>query len=305
MAEPPKIGVVTVTYNSATVLEGFMKSTLAQTHSNFVLYVVDNASKDDTLSLLTKYDDLRIRTIVSADNVGVAAGNNIGIRAALNDGCDYVLLLNNDTEFPADMFERLLYGIGEYQSDIIVPKKMYFDEPNRIWCAGGYFVRIDARLDVYLSKHYGIGEIDKGQYDVPRSIEYSPTCCMLIKRAVFDKIGLMDERYFVYCDDTDFCYRAILAGVRMWYMPSAVLLHKVSSLTQGDTSPFSIRYMTRNRVYFILKHAPRIAQLFCLAIVSAKIWIRYWRKRDSREIFALRRSAFAEGLELAKALRAS
>jgi GT2 family glycosyltransferase len=91
------IGIVTVTFNSASVIEGFMDSVLKQTGAKFILYVIDNASSDDTLNRLSEYQDPRIVVIPNQINVGVAEGNNIGIRAALNRGCTFVLFLNNET----------------------------------------------------------------------------------------------------------------------------------------------------------------------------------------------------------------
>ena len=103
MRDDCKVGVVTVTYNSQQVLPDFFASLWSQTHTNFVLYAVDNASSDDSVQLVRAEADERIRLIENASNVGVAAGNNIGITAARNDGCEYVLLLNNDTVFSGSL----------------------------------------------------------------------------------------------------------------------------------------------------------------------------------------------------------
>ena len=92
-----KIGVVTVTYNSGAVIRDFVESLLKQTHRDFLLYVIDNASTDDTVALFADYPAPRIVVVRNPSNVGVAEGNNLGIRAALRDGCTSVLLINNDT----------------------------------------------------------------------------------------------------------------------------------------------------------------------------------------------------------------
>ena len=109
--ESGKIGVVTVTYNSEPVLEEFFDSLTAQTHKRFVLYVVDNASKDQTLEITRRRTDLSVILIANAENLGVAKGNNQGILAAVNDGCECVLLLNNDTVFHADIIAQLYAGL--------------------------------------------------------------------------------------------------------------------------------------------------------------------------------------------------
>jgi len=262
------IGVVTITYNSADVLPGFLRSMARQTHSSYMLFVVDNASKDSTLALLSESTDGRLRIIANADNRGVAAGNNQGILAAFEAGCSSVLLLNNDTEFEPELFEKLDSGLTEHDAGMTCPKMMFFDEPQRIWAAGGMF----RPLMGYLSYHVGEGEMDNGQYDVTRAVTYVPTCCVLIRKEVFDKVGLMDERYFVYADDVDFMYRALRSGVKLVYLHDAKLLHKVGYLTGGEDSAFSTFYGTRNRIFFLLKHFGVLPTLPWLVVRQAQ-WL--------------------------------
>jgi len=288
------IGIITVTYNSGGVIDDFLTSLLAQTYENFVLYVVDNASEDDTLRRISRFPDPRIFIFANPDNNGVAAGNNQGIEAALEYGCGAVLLLNNDVEFSSEMLTAMVSGIVDQDGDLLVPKIFFHDQPDIIWCAGGYFNPWQA----FAGMHYGIGEPDRGQYDVTRRVTYSPTCCMLIRRSVFEKIGLMDSRYFVYYDDTDFCFRAMKAGLRLVYLPQATLLHKVSSLTGGDAAPFTIRYMVRNRVYYIRKNLCWWLQLPCLFFCQARYAMRLLLRQDSLQIFVLRERSFFQGLAM-------
>jgi GT2 family glycosyltransferase len=264
------VGVVTVTFNSGTVLRGFMDSLLKQEHTEFVLYVVDNASSDHTLKVLSEYRDSRIVVVRNDTNVGVAEGNNIGIRAAIRDGCTSVLLINNDTVFDSDLLAKLAEGLRKHGCGMIVPKILFFDQPDRIWSAGGYFSALRGS-----SGHFGHGEKDEGKFDQPRAVNYNPTCCMLIEREAFDRVGLMDANYFVYCDDTDFCWRAHRAGIKLFYLPSARLLHKVASLTGGSESEFSIRYGVRNRVYFLLKNLSFWKNVFYLPTYQVYILVKY------------------------------
>src|ERR1700756_2109155 len=174
MAKQGLIGVVTVTYNSAAVLPGFLPSILKQTHADFLLYAVDNALTDDTVNILRQCPDARLKIISNSDNKGVAEGNNQGIRAALQDGCASILLINNDTEFDECLVAQLVRGLDEFQVGMICPKIMYFDEPQRFWAAGG---TLQAFLG-YRPVHLGVDEIDRGQYDSPRLVGYVPTCCV-------------------------------------------------------------------------------------------------------------------------------
>ena len=221
-----------------------------QSHSDFLLFAVDNASSDGSLDILRKLDDPRLRIIANAHNLGVAAGNNQGIRAALEAGCTSILLINNDTEFDPELIAQLAKGISTHEVQMSCPKIMYYDRPEYIWAAGGRFQRWAG----YRALHWGEREIDRGQYDLTRLVTYVPTCCVLIEARVFARVGLMDERYFVYVDDQDFMYRAMKAGVKLLYLPEARLLHKVGTLTGGEESTFELRYGTRNRAFFLLKH---------------------------------------------------
>jgi GT2 family glycosyltransferase len=294
MADGSTIGVVTVTYNSAHVLDGFLSSILAQSHHNFILYVIDNASLDDTLERLARYDDRRIILIANRENAGVAKGNNQGICAALEAGCESVLLINNDTEFGDDLFLRLCTGLRDHQCAMAVPKIMYFEETNHIWCAGGYF----DRLKGYLGVHSGQDEVDRGQFDQVRRVEYSPTCCMLIRKEVFERIGLMDEQYFVYFDDADFCLRARNNGIALVYLPKAKLWHKVSSLTGGGESEFAIHQLARNHIYYIRKNFAFWKRLCYLPAYQLRLLYKVLFRIVDWRGFVIRQNAVFEGYKM-------
>jgi GT2 family glycosyltransferase len=286
------VGIVTVTYNSASVLEEFFDSLFAQDHADFVLYVVDNASRDATRTAVeARAGDPRVRPIWNDDNTGIARGNNIGIERALADGCDQVLLLNNDTVFGPGLLSGLRRALAAVGADMVVPKTYYHDAPTRIWCAGGALQRWRG----YNVRHHGFGAIDRGHYDRPRRIDYAPTCCLLAARSVFERVGLMDEKFFVYCDDTDFCIRARRAGVSMWYVPEPVLWHKVSSLT-GGTSDFSLRMLTRGRTYLMRKHAPAWTLPYHYTALHLEMMARMVVKGERPKDFRARERGFREGL---------
>jgi GT2 family glycosyltransferase len=292
MDKPNLVGIVTVTYNSAAVIRGFMDSLLPQTHSEYSLYVVDNASSDKTLALLADYRDSRVTVVRSHDNLGVAEGNNVGIRAAIKDGCAFVLLINNDTVFDSDLLEKLLQGLRHHECEMIVPKILYFDDPAKIWFAGGYFNALRGS-----GSHFGLDCRDNGKFDFAKAIDYGPTCCMLIRTEVFDRVGFMDSNYFLYFDDTDFCLRASRTGVKLFYLPSARLKHKVSSLT-GGTSSFSLRYITRNHVYYVLKHYSPLSIMFYLTAFYIYIPGKYLFLQRRPKLFWVAQKAFWEGIFL-------
>jgi hypothetical protein len=284
------VGIVTVTYNSESVIHDFLQSVISQSHSAFLLYVVDNASVDRTLSLLLDYRDPRFRIIRNTENVGIAEGNNIGIRAALRDGCSSVLLLNNDTVFEADLLSKLLGGLQDLDCDMIVPKILYFAPPDKLWCAGGTFSRWRG-----CSRHLGFNKKDDGKYDEPKTISFGPACCMLLRSDVFSRVGFMDPKYFVYFDDTDFCLRAYRAGAKLMYLPAARLYHKVSSLI-GYRSEIALRFVTRNHVYYVMKNF-RPWVLYYLPICQIHV-IRRSLQMKTMRAFMLMQRAFWEGVML-------
>lgn len=296
-----RIGLVTVTYNSAEVLPDFLDSLAAQTYREFTVYVVDNASRDRTLDICRERSDLPIVLIANDKNLGVAEGNNQGIRAALEAGCEYILLLNNDVIFDGRLLAGMRDGLDQYQCHMTTPKIFYYDEPTKIWAAGGYFQRWLG----YRPAHYGENLEDRGQFDLVRTVNYAPTCCVLIHHSVFARIGIMDARYFVYSDDVDFMYRAFKAGIVMKYLPDCTMRHKVSSLTGGTISSFTMRYCTRNRVYFLRKNLPAFWASFWIAAYHLYLYLRFVLGRDSRQIWSLKKMALAEGQKLEPPQRAA
>ena len=288
-----KIGVVTVTYNSGPVLEAFLSSLSGQSYSNFLLYAVDNDSKDASIALLETWGDSRLRLITSAENVGVAEGNNLGTRAALRDECEFVLYLNNDVEFEPETFDKLVCDIEALHCELLAPK-ILFEDRVRIWSAGGGFNPVKG----YLGFHSGEGEPDHLQFESPRRIEHSPTCCLLVRRSVFDRIGMMDAKYFVYHDDSDFSFRAWRAGLTMFYTPRARIFHKVSYLTGGADSPFSIRYNTRNHIYFMLKNLGLLRCLYYLPAFELRLLYKAFSRSISRTEYSIRQRAVLEGIRV-------
>jgi GT2 family glycosyltransferase len=297
-----KIGVVTVTFNSEEVIDDFMKSLLAQTHENFSLFVIDNASKDGTLAKFKNWPESRSTVVTNQINMGVAAGNNQGIKLALESGCDFVLLINNDTVFEQDLLSKLLQVIKQMSCSITTPKMMYYLSPDTIWYAGGFFYKRNG----YIPHHRGINEKDIAQYNYLEKVDYAPTCCTLIKKEVFADIGLMDEKYFVYADDTDFFYRIWKDGRHiMFYVPWIEFYHKVGSLTkskrgnpESQYGEFYIRYTTRNNIYY-LKKQKSIYSIFYIVYYYLRINLSFWitgRWQRNIKTFLLLQQSFWEGL---------
>jgi len=291
-----KIGVITVTYNSANVLSDFLSSIKTQTHNNFVLYIIDNNSQDTTSDIIKQFDDSRINYVQNSENLGVAAGNNIGIRLAMEENCDFILFLNNDTKFEENTFEKLIIGINEHGAELVAPIIYYYDKKDYIWSAGGDFDKI-FKFEIY---HIGFKEKDIDQYDNNRLITYAPTCCLLIKTETLREIGLFDENYFCYEDDVDFCYRAtILNNKIMMCLSSFKFYHKVGALTNNKDSflsEFAIKYRTENFVYRCKKYFSFNKMILLLLFFfreNLKIILNKRYNRSLNTFFLFNKSYFA------------
>lgn len=289
------IGIVTVLYNSDEVLEDFFASLALQEGVRYRLYVIDNGTTDSGTRLsetLAARHGIDAVCLFNNANVGVAKGNNQGIEKALSDGCTHVLLANNDTAFEPRTIVTLLDAMQDTGAPSATPKIMYHGQPELLWYAGGY----TSSWKGY-SVHHGDMTVDKGEFDKQGLTDYAPTCFMLIDQCVFDRVGMMDESYFVYFDDTDFVWRMKVEGMGILYVPSSVVLHKVSTSTGGSLSPFTMYYVNRNRLYFVLKNFRGLHRLVALvyyvvtrpprlALLPRKTAKQGWRGvRDGLKLF--------------------
>jgi GT2 family glycosyltransferase len=290
-----KIALVTVLYNSAGVLDDFLRSLAGQTRRDFILYAVDNASPDDSAAVVTEWarrGDFPVVLIANEQNGGVAQGNNIGVRAALADSCGRIVLTNNDTLWAPDALERLLAGADETRATLVVPK-ICIHGTDRLWAAGGAWDRWRGG-----TRHRGFGRRDAPAYNVRRPVEYAPSCVMLIAAEVFRRVGLFDERYFLYYDDSDFVRRAGAAGERLCYIPESVVWHRESA-SVGNASPLAQYYLSRNLLLFTREHEPAFYWYYVLAVQGAI----HWLKRSftfSRAQWSASREGLRDGIRMCR-----
>lgn len=192
--------------------------------------------------------------IKNDSNHGFAGGNNIGTVYALNSlKSDYVMLLNNDTIVDKDFLKELV-KVAESKSKIgfTGPKSYYYDfngNSNVINFAGGKIY-----MEKGCTQSTGLDEIDEGQYNEIRTVDYVEGSCILAKKEILKEIGLLDPNYFAYWEETDLCTRGYKSGYTSVYVPKAKIWHKVSS---SINNPTKIYYYTRNRFWFMRRYAPK------------------------------------------------
>lgn len=209
--------------------------------------------------------------IKNEKNYGFAEGNNIGIRYALNFlNPDYILLLNNDTVVEKDFLKELVKAAEKDEVGITGPKIYFYDFDGRsdvIQFAGG-----KVNLKKGMSSHIGFCEIDTGQYDGIKEVDYITGACLLINASVLRKIGLFDPKFFAYWEETDLCMRVKKAGYKVLYVPKAKIWHKVSA-SWNKIKPIRVYYFTRNRFLFVKKHAtPKEFIAFLIYFFGFRFW---------------------------------
>lgn len=205
--------------------------------------LVDNASKHPLQTSDLSRFCIPIHYYMSSENLGFAGGNNYGMKAFLNEGntTDYFLLLNNDTEVVDDSISRLVLETEKSCYSITGVVNYYFDQPKEVWQAGSIFR--ERRLRSIELKPSGTSSFIEAD-NVPGS-------SLLVKREVVDKIGMLDERFFAYYEEVEFCARAKKAGYRIAFLDSTRLLHKVG---RSSTSLFKHYLRTRNTLLLYSLH---------------------------------------------------
>ena len=288
----PHVYTIILNWNQADYTLDCLDSLLNSDYPNHTTVVVDNASTDGSeQKICERFPSIHL--IRNSENLGYSEGNNVGIRYALQQQADYVFLLNNDTVVDPGMLSKLVEAAeSKVDTGITGPTMYYMDPPEVLW--GG-----ENQIDWKKANPVRLKMGDQHPREVirnglPVETDYIDSCAVLIKREVLEKIGLMDNRYFINFDDLDLNTRARKAGYKVVYVPGAVMWHKVSA-AMGLASPATTYYMTRNSLLFFWTHAPGIWKytsfllLFSRHLRTIGAWSLRRKYRD--EIFRRRRNA--------------
>lgn len=248
-AQELKVGIVVLNYNGAEDTLKCIASLKSLSYRNYEIWIIDNSSRESGILANSNLDFFYIR---NPENLGFAAGNNVGISLALQRGADYIFILNNDTVVHPEVILQLV-EVAEKDKEIgiVGPKICYLDEPERVWFAG-------ASIDLTTgdSPHWGQGELDQGQYSNIVEVDRLCGCAMLVKAEVIRNIGMLDPDYFLYYEDVDWCARAKKAGYKMLCVQYAKIWHKESASTLANKgSSLHKYYQFRNRLLFLKKHS--------------------------------------------------
>jgi GT2 family glycosyltransferase len=332
--DDPKVSIVILNWNGVEDTIECLESLYQIKYRNYDVIVVDNNSRDNSVRMIKNYvngeikvksnffdynyDNKPIKTteytreeslkinkkvtngsneekltiIKNEKNYGFPEGNNVGIRYALkNLNPDYILLLNNDIVVDQDFLKELVdAGESNEKIGILGPKIYYYHNPQVIWSAG---CKISWKLG--RGVHMGEGEVDKGQYEEKKEFGYVNGSAFLIKTEVIHKIGLLDKKFFLYFEESDFALRALQARYKSLYVPKAKVWHKISRSGGGITKPIGLYYITRNRWILMKKWAGKSDYFFFIlyqiaAAILFPLFLSIYYK--NRELF----KAYYKGL---------
>ena len=258
----PLATVIVLNWNGEKILEECLQSLKAQTYSHLEVIVVDNGSTDQSVALVKdKFGDF-VRLLQNPTNLGFSGGNNIGIHAANGD---YIALLNNDATADPHWVEELVKAAETNPQVGMCASKIYsFEESGILDSAGGLLIYPDG-----LSRGRGRLERDLGQYDKMEEVLLPSGCACLYRHEMLNQIGLFDEDFFAYSDDTDLGLRARLAGWKCVYVPTAVAYHRYSA-SAGRYSPLKAFLAERNRIWVAIKNFP-------LPLLLLSPFYTFWR----------------------------
>ncbi|MDP4009690.1 MAG: glycosyltransferase family 2 protein [Candidatus Shapirobacteria bacterium] len=295
-----QIAIIVLNWKKPQLTIDTIDSLLKINHKSFSykIFLVDNGSPDNSVEIFkNKYkSNKKIKLVETKKNLGYVGGNNAGIVFALKSGFDSYLLINNDVLVDPNFLEILNKASVKDKSIGILGPKIYFAPGHEfhkdrytkkqigkiIWSAGG---AIDWKN--VLGSNVGIDDYDQGQYDQETyDPDFISGCCMLIKKEVFQKIGLLNEDYFMYLEDMEICQRAKKNNYKLAYIPGSVIWH-INAGSSSSGSPLHDYFITRNRLLFGFKYAS-FRTKFALFRESIKFYFfskSAWKKTAVKDFY--------------------
>lgn len=259
-----KVAISTVNYRTPDLTCNAIDSVIRSTkqHDEIRMYVVDNDSQDNSVAFINEYIENKkqdnVSLLIKSKNGGFAYGSNVGIRNALKDNADYILLLNPDTQVREGAIEALVEFL-ETHSDVGVAGSQLENLDGEIENSAHNFhsplseLIESARLG-FLSRLFPKSEITPPRQQSPHQCDWVSGASMMVRSDVFDDIGLLDESYFLYFEEVDFFFRAQQAGWQTWYVPDSKVMHIEGAATGIKSTKRRPRYWYESRRRFFVKH---------------------------------------------------
>lgn len=293
----PKVSIIILNWNNYNDTKRCLRSFKKIDYPNYEVIVVDNGSNDGT-DVKLKKEFSSCNFIFNYENLGYAGGNNIGIKKALKDAADYILILNNDIKVINSKF--LDEAVSQMERNpsigIIGPKVLN---------PGGNIQDTILFVPTLLnsikeSLFFKIHKKTKKNYNIPQFVGVVSGVCWLIRREVIQNIGLLDEDYFMYVEEKDYCYRAEKAGWKIIYYPVKSIIHYKNTEDKNISRTYrQYIYTRRNTILFIRKHfgflqALMLAMLFLVSNVLKVVFSKITRKKEKFYSLSLLLKLFSE-----------
>lgn len=296
-----KLAVIVLNYNGEQLLKLFFDSIKNVLGQQVDLIFVDNNSSDNSVEFVRKFkiqnSKFKIKLIQNERNLGFTGGNNRGIAYALDKNYDYIMLLNNDVLVKGKFWQPMITYLEQNKEVGLISPKIYFAtgyetdkskySPDQlgqvIWYAGG---KID--WENINASHVGVDAVDQGQFDQPKQTDFATGCCLMAPKRVWQKVGLLDDRYYLYYEDSDYSQQVKQSGYEVHYVPQATIWHlnAGSSACGGELQDY---FITRNRLLFGMRWA-NLRTKFALFRESIRTLFkgRKWQKIGVRDYYLKR-----------------
>lgn len=268
MNKLPKVSIIIANYNGGDILLDCINSLKGLDYPNFEVVLIDDCSTDDSFKrAISSKGELKLLGVKTKKNLGFVGANNEGIKHVLGK---YVLLLNNDTKVSKNLLTELVKKMEEDKTvGVLQPKIKMMDNPKILDNAGSFLTRTGFLI------HWGFGKKDSKEYDFERIIFSAKGACLMTRKEIVDKVGLFDEDFVSYMEESDFCFRVWLLGYKVCYLPTTFIYHKVG-FSYSKLSPETVNYNSfKNRISSLYKNLefkniflilfPHIFILLCLA----------------------------------------
>ena len=263
-----KVSIIIVSWNGKKLLQDCIASIKKLTYKNYEIVISDNGSTDGSIEYVKKLKRLmkNITLVENGENLGFAEGNNVAVEKATGD---LIFFLNNDAFVNPKCLEPLIKKLNSDKKIAAVqPKILCYPEKDVIDSAGSYF------LNTGFLYHFGHNKKDSSKYNAESEVFSMKGAAMLYKKSVLDKIGVFDNGYFAYFEETDLCHRTWLAGYKILYIPTSEVYHKGGMTSKRMLSSFIQYHSYKNRIFTLLKNLEAqtlfkvmpIHMLFCNAI---------------------------------------
>lgn len=257
----PLVSIISVNFNQPEPTVEMIDSLLKITYPKVEIIIIDNGSTIGNLEeSLQKFPSVKL--IKSAENLGFAGGNNLGIQKATGD---YILLLNNDTIADPGFLEPLVQKcLNDTTIGVVSPKIYFYHEPGILQYTG------ISDITTFTTRNAGLGcyKKDEGQFDQDSETFFGHGAAMMIPRNVIEKVGMMAEIFFLYYEEMDWCKRIRDAGFKIFYVHNSVIYHK-ESVTTGKDSPLKTYYLNRARILYLRRNVTGLKLLIAFAYQAA------------------------------------